>query len=248
VIKNSRVLALIGVLSLCVSVGVLAQERARPVRKPGISGLMAHKGGLIRAPVTGPVILVLNAQQRVADAEVVAVAARIEQSMKLAVQCQSGKAVDPMAEAVRRVAEPKVAAVLLVCDKPGLPMLLVAPEARWAIVNVAALAADKPEGTRLSERLEKELWRGFGYLMGAAHSGFERCVMKSVCQPSDLDQLAGRCVSPEPYIKIQQHALKIGASPYAFTSYRQACEQGWAPAPTNALQRAVWDDVKAEKK
>jgi len=246
--SNSCVMVLIGVLTLCGFVAVSAEETTRPVLKPGGSGLMARKGGRIRVPVTGPVILVLNTQQRVADAKIAAIATEIETKMGLAMQCLRAKAMDPMKEAGRRVAEPKVAAALVICDKPGLPMLLVAPEARWAIVNVAALAADSPDGALLSERFEKELWRGFGYLMGAAHSGFEACVMKSVCQPSDLDQLSGRCVSPEPYIKIQQHALKIGASPFAFTSYRQACEQGWAPAPTNALQQVVWDEVKAEKK
>ena len=25
--------------------------------------------------------------------------------------------------------------------------------------------------------------------------------------------------------------------------YRQACQEGWAPAPTNAVQRAIWNKV-----
>ena len=27
--------------------------------------------------------------------------------------------------------------------------------------------------------------------------------------------------------------------------YRKACEEGWAPAPTNDVQKAIWDKVHA---
>jgi hypothetical protein len=30
------------------------------------------------------------------------------------------------------------------------------------------------------------------------------------------------------------------------TTYRLAVKEGWAPAPTNDIQRAVWDKVKAD--
>ena len=30
-------------------------------------------------------------------------------------------------------------------------------------------------------------------------------------------------------------------------SYKVACEEGWAPAPTNDFQKAIWEKVKAEK-
>jgi hypothetical protein len=31
------------------------------------------------------------------------------------------------------------------------------------------------------------------------------------------------------------------------TTYRNAVMEGWAPAPTNDIQRAVWDAVKSAK-
>ena len=29
------------------------------------------------------------------------------------------------------------------------------------------------------------------------------------------------------------------------TVYRKACEEGWAPQPTNDVQKAIWDKVHA---
>ena len=36
-----------------------------------------------------------------------------------------------------------------------------------------------------------------------------------------------------------------GVNPEKIVSYRKACEEGWAPQPTNDFQKAVWDDVHA---
>lgn len=221
------------------------QAKAQKDDAKPVPGLMTKKGGMLHVPSSGPVIQVLNAQKRVPEKEVSDVCRAIESAMRLEIrQAPAAKAAKPMAEAARMVADPQCAAAIVVCDNPDLPMLLVAPEGRWVLVNVAALATDKPNQAKLTERLRKEIWRGFGHLMGAAHSHFEACVMKSVRNLADLDALPVETVSPEPYVKIQQHARTIGASPYTMVSYREACKQGWAPAPTNAIQQAVWDEIK----
>jgi hypothetical protein len=237
-----------GFAGLCLlSQEAAGQAKARKGDAKPVPGLMAKKGGMLRVPASGPVIQVLNAQKRVPAKEVTEVCQAIESAMRLEIrQAPATKATKPMAEAARMVTDPKCAAAIVVCDNPDLPMLLVAPEGKWALVNVAALAVDKPNQEKLTKRLRKEIWRGFGHLMGAAHSHFEACVMKSVRNPADLDALPVETVSPEPYVKIQQHARTIGASPYTMVSYRDACRQGWAPAPTNAIQQAVWDEVKRE--
>lgn len=223
----------------------VGQAKAQKDDAKPVSGLMTKKGGMLHVPSSGPVIQVMNAQKRVPEKEVTEVCQAIESAMRLEIrQAPATKAAKPMAEAARMVADPQCAAAIVVCDNPDLPMLLVAPEGRWVLVNVAALATDKPNQAKLTERLRKEIWRGFGHLMGAAHSHFEACVMKSVRNLADLDALPVETVSPEPYVKIQQHARTIGASPYTMVSYREACKQGWAPAPTNAIQQAVWDEIK----
>ena len=37
----------------------------------------------------------------------------------------------------------------------------------------------------------------------------------------------------------------LGIVPPRKTTYREACEQGWAPKPANAVQQKVWDEVHA---
>ena len=37
------------------------------------------------------------------------------------------------------------------------------------------------------------------------------------------------------------------ASAQRFATYRRACVEGWAPRPTNDVQRAIWRSVAAER-
>jgi hypothetical protein len=39
----------------------------------------------------------------------------------------------------------------------------------------------------------------------------------------------------------------MGIKPARMTTYRKACEEGWAPMPTNSVQKAIWDEVKVKK-
>lgn len=33
--------------------------------------------------------------------------------------------------------------------------------------------------------------------------------------------------------------------PYRVAKYSEACQEGWAPPPTNEFQKAIWDKVHA---
>jgi hypothetical protein len=140
-----------------------------------------------------------------------------------------------------------VASIIVLVDRLGEPMLLVAPEERWAVVNVAALEGSGATVEVLNARVQKEVWRAFGYLMGAANSSFPGCVMRTVNKPEDLDLLKMNKLSPEPLMKIMSQATAMGITLPKFTSYRKACEDGWAPMPTNSIQKAIWEEVKAKK-
>lgn len=138
------------------------------------------------------------------------------------------------------------AAVFLV-DDDVLPALLVAPERRWAFVNVRPLAADKPDQERLEFRTRSELWRAFAMVLGAGDTESTACVMNPCVSLADLDKAESGMISMEPLATIQAHAKKIGITPYVRAFYRTACKEGWAPAPTNEYQRAIWDKVMADK-
>jgi len=247
-------------LSLTLCPVLLAQEApaATPAkdtvpdeaaRAAARAAMLARTGGLVQSPATGPAVLFLNVQKRTPEAEVRAVTDAIARTLRLPVTLATREAADPLAEAATALGTTNVAAVVVIADLPGQPTLLVAPEDRWALVNCAPLGGqDVPDELRAG-RVRKEIWRAFGYLMGAAHSNFEGCLLKSVLSPADLDALQARTLCPEPFNQFMTHAQKLGIKPVRMATYRKAVEEGWAPAPTNDTQKAIWQEVKsAEKK
>ena len=46
-------------------------------------------------------------------------------------------------------------------------------------------------------------------------------------------------------MRCQRYLLSLGVKPYRLTTYRKACEEGWANPPTNDVQKAIWDKVHA---
>jgi hypothetical protein len=46
----------------------------------------------------------------------------------------------------------------------------------------------------------------------------------------------------------QRHLKAIGITKKVVKTYLDACEEGWAPAPTNDVQKAIWDKVHAAPK
>ncbi|OQC18599.1 MAG: hypothetical protein BWX69_03290 [Planctomycetes bacterium ADurb.Bin069] len=210
--------------------------------------LMARTGGMIQSKAEGPSVLFLNTQSRVDAAALTEPVAQVNTMLRLPALSKDAPTDAPLTAALEALKDPAVASVVVVGDSAGYPALLVAPESRWALVNVAALGGPDTAPDTLTERTRKEVWRAFGYLMGAAHSNFEACLMKPVLAPEDLDALKGKGLSPEPFNKILAHAQKLGIKPARMTTYRKAVEEGWAPAPTNDFQKAIWEEVKKQTK
>lgn len=215
------------------------------VMSPAVrSNLLAKTGGFIHSADSGPTLLFINTQKRVAASAVEAPADQIRKLLRLSATFRSRPSPEPVTEALKALSDTNTAAVVVIADIAGYPALLVAPESRWALVNVAALSSGGASSELLADRVQKEIWRAFGYLMGAANSSFELCLMKSVLTPEDLDGLKAKTLCPEPLGKIVACAQKLGMKPTRMTTYRKAVEEGWAPAPTNDIQRAVWQELK----
>ena len=53
--------------------------------------------------------------------------------------------------------------------------------------------------------------------------------------------------SPESYTKISTFMKDVGYLTARRDTYYGACREGWAPAPTNDVQKAIFDQVKADK-
>ena len=134
---------------------------------------------------------------------------------------------------------------LFVVSQQDAPALYIAPEKGWAFVNVAALAADKPTEDVLARRVRREVWRGFAMAAGSTDTEWEHCLLGPITSLKSLDNIESEAVSPEPTTKIAKHLTKLGILPFKRVTYKQACMEGWAPAPQNEFQKTIWDKVHA---
>ena len=139
---------------------------------------------------------------------------------------------------------PKVSgeASLFIVEDEKLPSVLLAPENRWAMINVAPLKTG--EGTKekfLAARIQKEMARGLALLCGAQDSQYPNSLMGCIVKPEDLDQFIDCRLPVDIMGRIAKYPAKYGILPAKEVFYRKACQEGWAPAPTNDIQKAIWD-------
>lgn len=133
-----------------------------------------------------------------------------------------------------------------IVDDAALPKTLSAVEDGWAFLNVAALVADKPAKDIFERRVVREVYRVFGFLNGTYDPmEMPQCVMKPAHGLKGLDALVCGNYSPGSFMKIQSYMVEDGYKPRLSGTYYDACEEGWAPMPTNAAQKAIWDKVHA---
>ena len=134
---------------------------------------------------------------------------------------------------------------LYIIDDDKLPMSLVAPEGRWAFVNVAPLATGRGEKPQFfNARVRKEIARVAGILFGGIGSGYRGNLMSFATSAADLDKRDSERVPADVVMRSSSFLLGIGVRPFRRTSYRRACQEGWAPAPTNDIQKAIWNEVR----
>ena len=135
-------------------------------------------------------------------------------------------------------------ASLFVIDDDKLPVILHAPESRWCVVNVAPLSAGAGEKPQFFEaRVRKELTRGFALLAGAQSSNYPHSLLGCIAKTEALDEFADCKLPVDVIARFQPYLAGYGITPYVVKSYKKACQEGWAPTPTNDLQKTIWDKV-----
>ena len=134
---------------------------------------------------------------------------------------------------------------LFVIEDDKFPILLCAPEERWVAVNVTRLACDKE--AFFEARVKKELSRGFAILCGAMNSQYPGSLMGGVGGVDDLDKHVDSQLPIDVLSRLPSYMKSLGVTPARYSTYRGACKQGWAPPPTNEYQKAIWEQVKADK-
>lgn len=168
--------------------------------------------------------------------------AEIEDLLQINISAVSSDAKVTVANADKELLRSKSEVAIFLVEDDALPVMLVATENDWAILNVSALAKDKPDEKKFLDRVSKEIWRVFGNLCGAADSAMG-CVLSPVTTTEDLDALPSKYICPEPMNTIRSHLKHSGVKPYRKATYKEACREGWAHQPTNEFQKAIWDKV-----
>lgn len=246
--KNSiLVLALVAMASTHAATKMeLTTEQAQERKAKIKERIYQRTGGFLeRKTSNGKRIAFLNMQSRVGESAVSDALETQNRIVRHVITFEKFEKPFDIAKVPVMMKEADVAEAVFVVDVPYLPSILVANESKWAVINVYALASDNPDQLVLEERLRLEMWRALAFLNGAANTMMGKCVMQSVLKNSDLDGIGAKAFSPEPLNKILQHLELVGAMKRETCTYQKACEEGWAPAPTNDVQKAIWDKVHA---
>lgn len=130
-------------------------------------------------------------------------------------------------------------AVFVVSD-PNLPISIFAPEAGWAAMNIAALKADGADDLKVGIRARKVFARVLSMVMGSPFSANPASPMQAVTGLESLDVMPVDRLNVFDFNNMIEGLAKFGVTQTTMTTYKRACIEGWAPAPTNEFQTAIW--------
>ena len=222
----------------------LTEEQKRILIRQTKERYEQRTGGHVRrTDVQKGRIVFANAQKAVPDSELAKPLAKLADFLKVAIDVVPAAApASCRKDAPAFLRAHGANAVVYVVDSEDACALLVAPEDRWALVNVAAL-----RGGDVAARTQKELVRAFAFLCGAGASQFPESLTGPVLGVEQLDAIKDYELPIDVLQRFTEYLEGMGVKPYIQASYRTACRQGWAPAPTNDVQRGIWERVKADK-
>lgn len=236
------------VLAASVACAGTASNLTREQIKQQKAARLAQLGGYVTQKLPSTVIRFANAQKVVPSAKMEEMTTMFGKTFGINVELRD---VTPekcaFATAAKTLSVSNTAFAVAIVDDPSLPTLTAAPESRWSVVNVRPLMADSPTDELLGKRVKKEMWRGMAYACGVGITLAQPCVLDCVHSLAELDRTQAAVAGPDTLRKLFFAAKKLGVTQERRVTYRMACQEGWAPAPTNDAQKAVWERAKAER-
>ena len=220
----------------------LEQIKARDAR------VMEKTGGFIVREAKGPLAMIVDARAKPrATVDEVARLYRLGTHLDCTVERRPRGGASPLAFAQSLMADGSPLLVVAVVDGCGeLPVLSVFPEERIGIVNADRLSGGGDPSAR-EMRVAKELWRAIGFIGGVGFSAQENDMMQPYYTIAELDANQHPYIQPMNMAKMQRMWRRFGVQKAARIPYRTACAEGWAPPPTNDVQKAIWERVHSEK-
>ena len=206
---------------------------------------IAKAGGMVEKPdaAKGKVVF-FDVQGSLPREEIAKALSHLDNSIvKYRIEVVKTAAAEPLALMKSHGADVAV----VICEKEGPTTLMAAPEEHWCEVNVRALgdglATPEAKAKFWTSRCRKEILRGFALACGALGSSFPGNIM-GIAKTMDLD-LCDEFMPVDTGDMVKKRLRAIGLAPRHSATYRAACKAGWAPAPTNDVQKAIWQEVHA---
>ena len=126
-------------------------------------------------------------------------------------------------------------------EKDG-PTLSVHVDDAITTINVTPLKSITAEIE--ADRLGKELYRAYGLILGAYYSAKMPSVLSPAYSVGQLDNIRIKMFSPMHISSIMHTSRMLDLPILRPTTYAAACRMGWAPPPTNDIQRAIWNETR----
>lgn len=187
-------------------------------------------GGIVIGKAEGATLEIVNNQNVVADDFVRGLAFEMMRTTRLPITVVNEKT-------------NKCGAWLELIESDDDPTIISAIDEGWAKVNMKKLMEGAPDPEKLKLRARKQLWRGLASSLGVGVSAFQPCLMRNIGKMKELDAIATKMPGPATLNSIGEAGEYFGILPVKIASYRKACQEGWAPTPTNDMQRTIWNET-----
>ncbi len=196
-------------------------------------------GGYVEGPKDGKFLRLVAASRRVKLMDAMFMSEQMRQAAHLPAVLEPGESGDGMKEIGLWGGNPRTGCVIAFADgESSGEIVSVCEKGVSAIVNMARLSVDGPDDGILSSRMRKAAWIAVGELLG-------RPVFKAGSMSVEaLDGIVDEVPPFEETCALTRLAVARGMTPRGRFSYRTACMQGWAPAPTCDVQRTLWERAK----
>lgn len=245
----------IAIVFAVFAIGVVYAEESAPKQKPSyeermkgraayIAAREARTGGRIIKEGTGSgSVIFINAEKHVGAEYLKHTIGRLKRNYHIDIKTANadGVTMKNVADTISKNGA-NIGVAFVECDECPNTVLL-APEQGWGIVNVKALGKDGAAAEKVKGRAMKELVRVFSMVATGAGSQYSQSLLAPMRTLEDLDTARNDMLPPDVDQRISNVIHMTGVKPYVEATYLAACQEGWAPAPTNANQKAIWDKV-----
>ena len=239
--KHVRVALLALAATLTVSAfGEVAPQRMRRRQSQ-------PSGGLAYTSATAKHIAVVNAQKTVTPAELQKAIDAVIIHLHMPFSVVSVEKAEDLGDAIRREkSDDKVGAVLVFEEGAGAEKGWVWKDPVSGVyrVNVSVLAKDA-ERDVLEARVRKMVWRSLAWTLDIEAGGGKMSILSPAKTLAELDAISATTPGPLQHNAMVDRLEKRGVKMVKVGTYRQACQEGWAPAPKNDEQKAIWNQVHA---